>query len=470
MASGKPKTRRRSGAKKAWAGRFQEETDRLVERFTNSIAVDRRLYAYDIEGSIAHCRTLAKARVLSARETATIIRGLQRVRQELERDRFAFHPEDEDIHMAIERRLTELIGPLGGKLHTGRSRNDQVSLDVRLYVREGLALMIDRLTRFQQVLVRQAQQNRDVAMPGYTHLQRAQPVLFAHHLLAYVEMFERDKGRLRDARTRANVMPLGSGALAGSNYPVDRQFTAALLDFPAVTQNSLDAVSDRDFMIETVAALALLMMHLSRLSEELILWSSQEFHFVELPDAFCTGSSMMPQKKNPDVPELVRGKTGRVYGHLIGLLTTLKALPMSYNRDLQEDKPALFDALDQADQSLDVMTELMRRLSVDREALTRALSGGGMLATEIADYLVNRGIPFREAHAVTGRIVRWALDAGRDLGELSLEELRKFSPKFEASVLQRLTAKGAIDRKAQIGGTASKQVERRLRAWTKALA
>lgn len=469
MAPAKRKRRVTAVAKKAWAGRFQEQTDRLVERFTNSIAVDRRLYAHDIDGSIAHCRTLEKARVLTRRETASIIQGLQLVRRELERERFTFLPEDEDIHMAIERRLTELIGPLGGKLHTGRSRNDQVALDVRLYLRDRISALIGRLAECQRVLVRQGEGNRDVAMPGYTHLQRAQPVLFAHHLLAYVEMFERDKQRLRDARRRVNVMPLGSGALAGSNYPVDRRLTAELLDFPAVTQNSLDAVSDRDFMIEVVAALSVLMMHLSRISEELIIWSTQEFHFVELPDGFCTGSSMMPQKKNPDVPELVRGKTGRVYGHLMGLLTTLKGLPMSYNRDLQEDKPALFDALDQADSSLEVMTELLRRLTVDREALTRALSGGGMLATEIADYLVSKGVPFREAHSITGRIVRWALDRGKDLSELSLDELRQFSSKFAPSALQRLTVRGAIDRKAQIGGTASKQVDRRLRNWAKAL-
>lgn len=468
-----PRRKRKSsgpaGAAKAWAGRFVEQTDRLVEAFTSSVAVDRRLYAQDIAGSIAHCRTLAKARVLTRRESATIIQGLEVVRQELEREQFKFLPQDEDIHMAIERRLTELIGPLGGKLHTGRSRNDQVALDARMYVRDRLTAMVARLEEFQRVLVRQAQAHGDVAMPGYTHLQRAQPVLFAHHLLAYVEMFERDKGRLRDARVRANVMPLGSGALAGSNYPVDRRFTAALLEFPALSQNSLDAVSDRDFMLETVAALAVVMMHLSRLSEELILWSSQEFHFVVLPDAFCTGSSMMPQKKNPDVPELVRGKTGRVYGHLISLLTTLKSLPMSYNRDLQEDKPALFDAFDQTDAALEVMTALMARLAVDQKALTKALSGGGMLATEIADYLVTKGVPFREAHGITGRIVRWALDQGRDLGELAIDELRKFSPKFEPSILRRLTVQGAIDRKAQIGGTAANQVARRLRDWTKAL-
>jgi argininosuccinate lyase len=470
MAQTKGRTRLRSTGRKAWEGRFRERTDRLVEAFTRSIAVDRRLYAHDIQGSIAHCQTLAKARVLSRRETATIIRGLQLVQHELERERFKFLPEDEDIHMAIERRLTELIGPLGGKLHTGRSRNDQVALDVRLYLRDRVAELIIRLEAFQRVLVQQAKANRDVPMPGYTHLQRAQPVLFAHHLLAYVEMLERDKGRLRDARTRLNVMPLGSGALAGTNYPVDRQFTASLLGFPAVTQNSIDAVSDRDFVVEVASALALMMMHLSRMSEELIIWSSQEFHFVDLPDAFCTGSSMMPQKKNPDVPELVRGKTGRVYGHLIGLLTTLKGLPLSYNRDLQEDKPALFDALDTADGSVEVMTELIRRVTVDREALTRALSGGGMLATELADYLVAKGVPFREAHAITGRIVRWALDQGQELSEMTVGQLRQFSAKFESSVLQRLTVQGAIERKAQIGGTASKQVDQRLREWGRVLA
>lgn len=470
MARGPHKTRpRTSRSPKAWAGRFAEETDRLVESFSRSIDVDRRLYRHDIEGSIAHCRTLARAGVLTRRECAAIIRGLESVREELDREQFKFLSHDEDIHMAVERRLTELIGPLGGKLHTGRSRNDQVALDSRLYVRDRLTSMIARLEDFQRVLVQQAQANGDVAMPGYTHLQRAQPVLFAHHLLAYVEMFERDKGRLRDARARVNVMPLGSGALAGSNYPVDRRYTAALLKFPALTRNSLDAVSDRDFMVETVSALAVLMMHLSRLSEELILWATQEFHFVDLPDAFCTGSSMMPQKKNPDVPELVRGKTGRVYGHLMGLLTTLKGLPLSYNRDLQEDKPALFDAMEQAETSLDVMRALMARLVVDREAVTRALSGGGMLATEVADYLVTKGVPFREAHAITGRIVRWTVEQGRELGDLSVEELRQFSDKFEPSVLRRLTVQGAIDRKGQVGGTAAKQVASQLRQWTKVL-
>ncbi len=454
---------------KAWEGRFRERTNRLVETFTGSVAVDRRLYAQDVQGSIAHCKTLERARVLSPTETRTIVRGLEAVKSELDRGKFRFLPQDEDIHMAIERRLTELVGPLGGKVHTGRSRNDQVALDVRLYLREQLDRLADQLSEFQRVLVAKAKANRAAQMPGYTHLQRAQPVLFAHHLLAYVDMFARDKGRLRDARVRLNVMPLGSGALAGTNYPVDRRYTASLLGFPAVTSNSLDAVSDRDFMIEVAAALSIMMMHVSRLSEELIVWSSQEFQFVELPDGFCTGSSMMPQKKNPDVPELVRGKTGRVYGHLMNLLTTMKALPLSYNRDLQEDKPALFDALDTAAGSLRVLTELMRRIKVNREALKRALQGGGLLATELADYLVSRGVPFREAHAITGRAVRSALDQGRELTDLSLDELRAFSDRIEKGVLARLTVQAAIDRKAQIGGTARRRVEQRILELERAL-
>ena len=452
-----------SGDGKAWAGRFREKTDRLVEAFTRSVTVDSRLYAEDIAGSIAHCKTLEKARVLTAAETRTIVRGLESVKRELDHGKFAFSPHDEDIHMAIERRLTEVIGPLGGKLHTGRSRNDQVALDIRLYLRAQLDELHERLAGFQRVLVAKAGANRAVMMPGYTHLQRAQPVLFAHHLLAYVEMLERDKGRIRDARERLNVMPLGSGALAGTNYPVNRRYTAELLGFPAVTQNSMDAVSDRDFMIEVASALSIVMMHLSRLSEELIMWASQEFQFVDLPDAFCTGSSMMPQKKNPDVPELVRGKTGRVYGHLVNLLTLLKALPLSYNRDLQEDKPALFDALDIVAASLQVMTELMRRLKVNGAALKRALQGGGLLATELADYLVMRGVPFREAHGITGRIVRAALDRGRDVTDFSLAELQAFCERIDKGVFSRLTTAAAIDHKGQIGGTARGQVEQRIK-------
>jgi argininosuccinate lyase len=454
---------------KAWGGRFAESTDQLVEQFTSSLAFDRRLYSYDIQGSIAHCRTLQRAGVFTARESARLIGGLQAVKAELDGGTFPFSLQDEDIHMAIERRLTELIGPLGGKLHTGRSRNDQVALDLRLFLRDMLSTLIDQIQEFRRVLVAQARAHLDVAMPGYTHLQRAQPVLLAHHFLAYVEMFERDRGRLEDCRKRVNVMPLGSGALAGSNYPVDRRYTASLLEFPAVTQNSLDAVSDRDGVVEAMSAFSSIMMHLSRMSEELILWASQEFQYVELPDTFCTGSSMMPQKKNPDVPELVRGKTGRVYGHLMGTLALLKGLPLSYNRDLQEDKEALFDAVDTTRQSLTLCTELIRRLVVNRAVLSEASEGGGMLATELADYLVTKGMPFRAAHSITGKIVRFSVEHHRRLQELTLEELRRFSPQFDRDVLNCLTVQGAISRKRQIGGTARRLVEARIKELEKAL-
>ena len=454
---------------KPWSGRFRNRTHRLVETFTSSLSFDRRLYPYDLQGSVAHCKALERAGVLSRKETAQILRGLEEVRSELESGRFSFAEEDEDIHMAIERRLTELIGPIGGKLHTGRSRNDQVALDVRLYLRDALGALLDSLRRFQRVLLEKARAHLDVVMPGYTHLQRAQPVLFAHHLLAYVEMIERDKGRVRDALVRLDVMPLGSGALAGTNYPVDRTYTARLLGFTQVSENSLDAVSDRDFAIEVLASLAMVMMHLSRLSEELVLWASQEFQFVDLPDSFCTGSSMMPQKKNPDVPELVRGKTGRVYGHLLALLTTLKGLPLSYNRDLQEDKEALFDAMSTVVASLEVSTELIKGLTVNRAMLAKAAGSGYLLATELADYLVTKGVPFRQAHVTIGRVVRWCLDRKQDLRDLTLADLRSFSDRFEKDALDVVTVEGAIERKAQIGGTARKRVEARIKALEKVL-
>lgn len=468
--STKPKARASTKGLKAWAGRFGEETNRLVEAFTASVQFDQRLYSWDIQGSLAHCRTLQRAGILTATEAKTLIRGLEQVQAELDRKRFRFHPGDEDIHMAIERRLTELVGPVGGKLHTGRSRNDQVATDLRLYLRDMLATLRSRLEALQRAFVSQARANLGIVMPGYTHLQRAQPVLVSHHWLAYVEMLERDKGRLADALVRLNVMPLGSGALAGTNYPVDRQYTAQLLSFPAVSQNSLDAVSDRDFVVEVLAALAVLMMHLSRLSEELILWASQEFRFVDLPDRFCTGSSMMPQKKNPDVPELVRGKTGRVYGHLMGMLTTLKGLPLSYNRDMQEDKEALFDALDTAQASVEVLAELVQGLRVNRPVVEQAAEVGGMLATELADYLVLKGLPFRETHAIVGQIVRYCIEKRRELADLSLGELKRFAKQFEADVMERLTVQGSIERKSQTGGTGRQAVAARLVAWEKRLA
>ncbi|MCZ6800374.1 MAG: argininosuccinate lyase [Nitrospirae bacterium] len=454
---------------KPWGGRFTEGTHSLVERFTSSIEFDRRLYDQDIRGSIAHCQTLERAKVLTRGECQKIIKGLEQVRSEIQQDHFVFSPQDEDIHMAIERRLTEMIGPLGGKLHTGRSRNDQITLDLRLYLREAGTMLAHHIRSLQGSFVVQARTNVAVIMPGYTHLQRAQPVLLAHHFLAYVEMLERDHSRLHQCLKLMNVLPLGSGALAGSNYPLDRTFTAKLLDFPQVTQNSLDGVSDRDYVIEILSVMAILMMHLSRFSEELILWSSQEFQFVELPDGFCTGSSMMPQKKNPDIPELIRGKTGRVYGHLMTLLTTLKGLPLSYNRDLQEDKEPLFDALDTVMASVEIYAELVKHLRVHPEKMLEGASSGYLLATELADYLVRKGIPFREAHGIVGQLVKVSLDRGIELRGLALPDLQRVSPHFRSDALTMLTPKAAIDRKNQIGGTSSRQVEKRLRYWEKLL-
>ncbi len=455
---------------KAWTGRFTEPTNELVERLTSSLPFDRQLFEYDILGSLAHCQALEKANILTRTERRALIRGLEQVRDELRDSRFPFSDSDEDIHMAVERRLTELVGPVGGKLHTGRSRNDQVTLDLRLYLREHLRMLEGRLQDLQRAFLEQAREHVDVIIPGYTHLQRAQPVSLAHHFLAYVEMLERDNARVRDAWKRVNVMPLGSGALAGNNYPIDRAFIAKLLEFPDLTRNSLDAVSDRDYVAETLGVLAIIMMHLSRLSEELVLWASQEFSFVELPDGFCTGSSMMPQKKNPDVPELIRGKTGRVYGHVLSILTTLKGLPLSYNRDLQEDKEPLFDAMKTVVECLTIYAELVRRLRIRRDVLSGAVGSGFLLATELADYLVNKGVPFREAHGIVGQLVRSCLEQGREWPNLSLTDLKAASPHFSKDALRYLTIEGAVDRKAQIGGTSRKQVTRQMNAWEARLA
>lgn len=456
--------KKKSTTRKPWAGRFQGRTDPEVEAFTSSLDIDRRLFRHDIAGSIAHCKTLEKAGVLSAREVTKLVAGLKQVEREIDEGRFRFVPDHEDIHMAVEARLTEIVGELGGKLHTARSRNDQVALDLRLYVREAVGDLIAGLRGFQQTLVAVARRELGTVMPGYTHLQRAQPVLFAHHLLAYVEMAARDKGRLRDALQRVNVMPLGSGALAGTNYPVDRAYTAQLLGFTAVSQNSLDAVSDRDFVVETLAALALVMAHASRLAEELVLWTSQEFGFIELPDSVCTGSSMMPQKKNPDVPELIRGKTGKVYGDLMAVLTTLKGLPLTYNRDLQEDKAPLFEALDTTDTVVSLLVKVIGGMTVHRQAMAQAVRSGCLLATELADYLVLNGTPFRVAHAIVGRVVRYCVTSGTDLMEISLEELRRFSKAFEKDALDMLSIEGAVERKRQLGGTARQRVAARLKA------
>ncbi|MGH7961259.1 MAG: argininosuccinate lyase [Candidatus Binatia bacterium] len=449
---------------KAWAGRFVESSNPIMEAFTSSLAFDKRLALYDIRGSVAHCRMLVKQKILTRAEGEKIVKGLERVQRELERGRFAFLPSDEDIHMAIERRLTEKIGSLGGKLHTARSRNDQVLLDVRLYLRDEMTTIQQLLRALQRQLARLAKRYSAVVMPGYTHLQRAQPVLLAHHLLAYYEMLGRDRERLQQCGERVNVLPLGAGALAGTTLPIDRHHVARLLGFARVSENSLDTVADRDFLVEFLSACAILCMHLSRLAEELVLWASSEFGFIELPDAFATGSSMMPQKKNPDVPELIRGKTGRVYGHLVALLTVLKGLPLSYNRDLQEDKEPVFDTVDTVKGALTVLEAMLPQIIFREDRLREAALGGFTLATDVADYLVEKGLPFRQAHAVVGAVVRWCVAENKRLEQLSLEEWQHFSPLFGQDISSRLSLESAIERRRSYGGTARANVQRRLKS------
>jgi len=444
---------------KLWDGRFNEPTDRIVEAFTSSIDVDRKLYAHDIEGSIAHCRTLERAGILTGEEADTLVEGLNRVRKEIEQGRFTFDDRLEDIHMHVESRLFELVGAVARKLHTGRSRNDQIALDIRLYLREQTGFVLDGLLRLAEALVDTAKRHLDVVMPGYTHLQRAQPVLLSHHLMAYFEMFRRDALRFEDGLRRIDVMPLGTAALAGTTYPIDRGYTAELLGFSEVSANSIDTVSDRDFIIEFLAHASLCMLHFSRLSEELVLWSSAEFGFVELPDAFATGSSIMPQKKNPDVPELTRGKTGRVVGALVALLTTMKGLPLSYNRDMQEDKVPLFDAVDTLRICIEVYVRMLPRLQFRKDVMRRSAGRGYLNATDLADYLVGKGMPFREAHECVGRAVAYALEKGRELDELELDELREFSSLIGKDVFGALTVERMIDRRISAGGTAPDQVK-----------
>jgi argininosuccinate lyase len=450
-------------APKLWGGRFASATAASVEAFTASIDVDRRLYRHDIAGSIAHAKMLARQRIIPARDAQKIVRGLKAIQGEIERGVFPFSSADEDIHMNIERRLSEKIGAAGGKLHTARSRNDQVALDMRLFLRDEVELIIGALSALGRALARSAKRHLDVIMPGYTHLQRAQPVLFSHHLLAYYDMFERDRERFAEGLERVNVLPLGSGALAGTPFPIDRRYVARLLGFPRVSKNSLDAVADRDFVLEFLSTSAILFVHLSRLAEELVLWCSQEFGFVELPDGYSTGSSMMPQKKNPDVPELIRGKTGRVFGHLQGMLTIMKGLPLAYNRDLQEDKIPLFDTVDTVKASVAMTAEIIAGLKVSRERMMEAARDGFMNATDLADYLVGRGLPFRSAHSVAGRMVQHCLAAGRRIEELALEDMRRFSPRIEKDVYRYLSAESAVGRRRQVGGTARANVIRRLK-------
>ncbi len=443
---------------KPWGGRFTESTDAFVEAFTASVGFDRRLYRHDIQGSIAHASMLAHVGVLTDKERDAIIKGLKAIETEIERGEFAWSTSLEDVHMNIEARLTERIGDAGKKLHTGRSRNDQVATDLRLYLRDGIDAVRAELKRLQESLLQVAEREAETIMPGFTHLQIAQPVTFGHHLMAWFEMLVRDDARLRDCRTRVNVSPLGAAALAGTSYPIDRAYTAKLLGFAAVAENSLDAVSDRDFAIEFAACAALVMTHLSRMAEELVLWSSSQFDFVELPDAFCTGSSIMPQKKNPDVPELVRGKTGRVVGDLMALLMLMKAQPLAYNKDNQEDKEPVFDALDTVLACLRAFADMLPALRVKRDVMARAAHQGFSTATDLADYLVRKGVAFRDAHEMVGKAVRAALDSGRDLAALSLDELQRFSPLIGEDVFSVLSAEGSVRARDHLGGTAPAQV------------
>ena len=442
---------------KPWGGRFAEDTDAFVEVFTASVGFDRRLYAQDIAGSIAHARMLAHVGVLTAEEAERLVAGLEAVRAEIEAGDFPWSEALEDVHMNIEARLTERLGELGKKLHTGRSRNDQVATDTRLYLRDAVDAVSGWLRRLRQGLIDLAEREADTIMPGFTHLQSAQPVTFGHHMLAWEAMLARDSARLVDCRKRLNVLPLGAAALAGTTFPIDRAYTAKLLGFEGVSQNSLDAVSDRDFAIEFCAAASLIMTHLSRFSEELVIWSSAQFGFIDLPDRFCTGSSIMPQKKNPDVPELVRGKTGRVHGHLVSLLTLMKAQPLAYNKDNQEDKEPLFDTVETLLACLRAYAEMIPALSVDRARCYQAARVGYSTATDLADYLVRQGVSFRDAHEVVGRAVAHAIEQEIDLSDLPLETLRRFSEAIGEDVYEVLTLEGSVAARDHTGGTAPAQ-------------
>ena len=444
---------------KPWGGRFTEATDAFVERFTASIGFDYRLYHHDINGSIAHATMLAKVGVLTDAERDQIITGLEEIRAEIVAGKFTWSVSLEDVHMNIEAVLTQRIGITGKKLHTGRSRNDQVATDIRLYLRDEIDAIAKELTRLQQGLLSVAEREADTIMPGFTHLQTAQPVTFGHHLLAWFEMLQRDYSRLIDCRKRMNYLPLGAAALAGTTYPIDRAYTAQLLGFDAPTENSLDSVSDRDFAIEFSSFAAILMMHLSRFSEELVLWTSSQFSFIDLPDRFCTGSSIMPQKKNPDVPELVRGKTGRVYGHLTALLTLMKSQPLAYNKDNQEDKEPVFDAIDTVKDCLRAFADMVPAILPRKEKMYEAAKRGFSTATDLADYLVRRGVPFRDAHEIVGKSVGYGVQTGKDLSEMSLEELQQFSKVIEQDVFAVLTLEGSVAARNHIGGTAPVQVK-----------
>ena len=449
---------------KLWAGRFQKETDTLVNDFNSSIQFDARLYKQDIAGSIAHAQMLGKQGIIEEHEVEAIVDGLKAILADIEADKVEFSVDNEDIHMNIETLLTQRIGDTGKRLHTARSRNDQVAVDLRLYLRREIGEIVDQILDLQEAILAKAKEHQNTVMPGYTHLQRAQPISFAQHLLAYGAMLRRDVGRLLDCQARMNECPLGSGALAGTTYPIDRWETAKTLGFTAPMDNSLDGVSDRDYAIELLSALSVLMMHLSRFSEEIILWCSWEFKFIELDDAYSTGSSIMPQKKNPDVAELVRGKTGRVYGHLMGLLTTMKGLPLAYNKDMQEDKEPVFDAVDTVKLCLPVFTGMIATMKVLPENMRRAASAGFINATDCADYLTKKGLPFRDAYTAVGNLVYYCTERGKGLEDLSLEELRQISPLFDGDVYEALGLEACMGQRKSWGGPAPEETARQIQS------
>ncbi len=448
--------------KRMWGGRFAEETDKLVQEFNASISIDKHMALQDIQGSIAHATMLAEQGIISKKEAAQIVKGLESIRKDVQAGSFTFKVELEDIHMNIERELTNRIGAVGGKLHTARSRNDQVATDFRLYVRGRTHSLIELLKQTRKVFVDLAEAHLGVIMPGYTHLQIAQPILFSHHMLAYYEMFSRDQSRFEDSLSRLNISPLGAGALAGTGFPIDRQKTSALLGFSEPARNSLDAVSDRDFALEFLSVSSILMMHLSRLSEELILWSSQEFAFVTLPDSHTTGSSIMPQKKNPDVSELIRGKTGRVYGNLMSLLTVMKGLPLTYNKDMQEDKEGLMDSADTIETCLKLTMSMLPKMKVNSERMYYAAGRGYSNATDLADYLAKKGLPFREAHEVVGQLVALGIKQNKDLQQLDLAEMQKISPLIAKDIFDVLKLESVINVRNSYGGTSSQQVKKQI--------
>ncbi len=454
---------------KPWGGRFDAPTDEFVEQFNASVDVDSRMYAEDIAGSKAHARMLNKQGILSETDLNDILAGLDEIGAEIEAGHFSFSIALEDVHMNIEKRLTDRIGDAGKRLHTARSRNDQVATDVRLYLRSRSDNILSRIRKLQSVLVELAASHADTIMPGFTHLQTAQPVTLGHHLLAYVEMLERDAGRFLDARARMNLCPLGSAALAGTTFDIDREATAKELGFDGPTRNSLDAVSDRDFIMELLAAASISAIHLSRLSEELILWMSAQFQFIELPDAFCTGSSIMPQKKNPDMPELVRGKTGRIIGGLVAMLTVVKSLPLAYNKDMQEDKHAIFDSLDQLEGCLRVFTDMLPCMQVSKEILHKAASSGFAVATDLADELVRAGVPFRDAHEIVGKSVALCIKANKELHEMTANECQGIDTRLSAEMVQQLSVEACVAARNHIGGTAPEQVKSQCRWWNKKL-